>query len=100
MHKNRLRFDKSLVSLFAVGVLVLIGCAAEEEPEEAEARPAKMMELSAPVETVTHRFSGRAAAARRSVLAFGVPGEVEDVSVELGDAVTLGQELARLDDED
>ncbi len=103
MHSTRFRITISLLSLFgllAPGALLLGGCAAEEEPEEPEARPAKMMELSAPLETVTYRFSARAAAARRSVLAFRVPGEVQTVSVELGDAVSTGQELARLDDED
>ncbi len=47
--------------VLALSALLLGGCTTKEEPEEVEARPAKMMQLSAPVETVTNRFSARAA---------------------------------------
>ncbi|MEO9254124.1 MAG: HlyD family efflux transporter periplasmic adaptor subunit [Tepidiformaceae bacterium] len=44
--------------------------------------------------------TGAAAASLTSKLTFAASGQVESVSVALGDTVTSGQELARLDDKD
>ncbi len=80
--------------------LLLMGCADDPPETEPEERPVRLMQLGDPAEQATSRFSGRAAPVRRSVLAFNVPGEIANVSVDLGAKVEAGDELARLDDYD
>jgi HlyD family secretion protein len=48
--------------------------------------------------SITVAASGSVAMQRRADLAFEAPGTVSAVAVEVGDRVTAGQELARLDD--
>lgn len=50
--------------------------------------------------TTTVELSGSAAAAQTSSLSFGVGGKVDSVEVEIGDEVSSGDVLARLDDSD
>ena len=50
--------------------------------------------------TTTVELSGSATAAQTSALSFGVGGEVDTVEVEIGDEVSTGDVLARLDDSD
>ena len=50
--------------------------------------------------TTTVELSGSAAAAQTSSLSFGVGGEVDSVEVEIGDDVSVGEVLGRLDDSD
>lgn len=45
------------------------------------------------------RFSGVVEAAATSSLSFEVPGNVQEVKVDVGENIAKGQELARLDDQ-
>jgi membrane fusion protein, multidrug efflux system len=76
------------------------GCGFEAPPDGLADRPVRIITLESPQDVVTYTFSGRAAAAERALLAFRVPGQLEEVLVDMGDRVEKGQVLARLDSRD
>ena len=47
---------------------------------------------------VTREFPGKLLPAQQSNLAFEIPGKINDINVDIGDAVIQGQILAELDD--
>lgn len=99
---------KGLVFLL---LLVLAGVAmtyaatrlrSEEGPKVASAAPAPLTVPVRPVEltsafTLEETYSGLAEARRTSQLGFSTGGRIETLGVDIGDRVTEGQTLARLD---
>lgn len=86
--------------LFAGAVLLLVACSEAPEAPETPPRPVVTLTLEHPAAIAQRRFSGRAEAAERTALAFRVPGEIIAISVDVGDQVEQGEELARLDERD
>jgi RND family efflux transporter MFP subunit len=96
MERNRLEL------LVAWGVLAaLAGGCAEEVPEAPpQLRPVRVHEVTRGGDVATRTLAGVARAGLESRLSFRVRGTVEQVAVDLGDAVRRGQVLARLDPTD
>lgn len=85
-------------ALLIVAVL-LAGC--EEPAEVAEiVRPARVMRIAEPGEINDRSLPGRAQAVEEVNLSFDVSGTILDRPVNVGDKVTKGQVLARLDARD
>ncbi len=81
------------------GVLAYLFYFREAEDTELEAA-IEEVEVTVGALTSTLFTTGAAAASRRSELTFAAAGKVRSVEVELGDSLTAGQVLARLDDRD
>lgn len=84
----------------STAVAVLAACAPPPE-EAAPAHPLRVVDTALVQTAAGERratFSGRARAAEQSVLSFEVGGEVERLSVDVGDRFEAGQLLAQLDD--
>jgi len=79
---------------------LLAGCSGEEAPAEEVIRPVRTQLVFATGGTRQRTFSGTARANVESQLSFKVAGLVEEVGVELGEAVKQGQLIARLDPTD
>ncbi|MBK1691775.1 efflux RND transporter periplasmic adaptor subunit [Ectothiorhodospira mobilis] len=92
------------VPVLCLLLLLATGCGpAPDAPapmEDIPPRPVLTTPLVPVSEPVVRRFSARARAAEHTALAFQVAGRVTSMSAHAGDAVTRGQVLARLDDED
>lgn len=85
--------------------LLLSGCdsnsgdtpAAENEKP---VRPARMMTLETPTDLASRRFSGRLEPGETTALSFRVPGQIETLEVDVGDEISEGEVLGRLDQRD
>ncbi|MCG5514459.1 efflux RND transporter periplasmic adaptor subunit [Ectothiorhodospira shaposhnikovii] len=87
--------------VFPLLAVLLGACGGPPEPEpEPRVRPVMAVELESPTGLAARSFSARAEAAERTGLAFRVSGQVVSVRADLGDYVSAGTELARLDDRD
>lgn len=80
----------------------LTACNAEEDKSSAESlvRPAKVVEAIGNSSEQFRDFPGITEAARRSMLAFRVGGQVIELPVRAGQLLEKGQLIARLDDAD
>ena len=88
-----------IVVAVLAGVLAYLFYFREAEDTELEAA-IEEVEVTVGALTSTLFTTGAAAASRRSELTFAAAGKVQSVEVELGDSLTTGQVLARLDDRD
>ncbi len=88
-----------IVVAVLAGVLAYLFYFREAEDTELEAA-IEEVEVTVGALTSTLFTTGAAAASRRSELTFAAAGKVQSVEVELGDSLTAGQVLARLDDRD
>ncbi len=88
-----------IVVAVLAGVLAYLFYFREAEDTELEAA-IEEVEVTVGALTSTLFTTGAAAASRRSELTFAAAGKVQSVDVELGDSLTAGQVLARLDDRD
>ena len=89
-----------LVLLIAIAVVaVLAWLLTGGEEEQAVFEPQRITATTGQL-TTTVELSGSAAAAQTASLSFAVAGEVEAVEVEVGDEVSSGEMLGRLDDGD
>ncbi len=79
--------------------LMLAACG-EEKVAEVPVRPVKAMVVPQPVTWRTLTYSGVIAPRIESALGFRVSGKIVGRSVNAGDRVTAGQEIARLDEKD
>ena len=91
-------------SLAALGAgLLLAGCTPADEPEPTTTAQARPVRVAAPVwseRALPVRASGVVARRTEADLAFKVGGILASVDVRVGDAVTAGQRLARLETEE
>ncbi|KLU99095.1 efflux RND transporter periplasmic adaptor subunit [Photobacterium aphoticum] len=80
---------------------VLTGCfQAQSEPSPDTVKPVKLYQVPALTAQASDAFPARAEASQRAQLSFQVPGEIDTLTVRLGQHVEAGQVLAKLDDTD
>ncbi|MGF1787627.1 efflux RND transporter periplasmic adaptor subunit [Photobacterium swingsii] len=92
-----------LAKLAAIALLssVLVGCnQANSEPTTDVIKSVKLFEVPVNTAQESSEFPGKAEAAQRAQLSFQVPGEVQQMLVNVGQKVEKGQVLAVLDDKD
>lgn len=80
--------------------IVLVGCQPSAPPPTEPAdvsRPAEILEVTAATLRADLRFPGRVRAVQRVELAFNVPGQIVELPVVEGQAVSAGALIARLD---
>ncbi len=98
MKKKRL-FGCWMIPLFVVTAAA--GCEKPRpEKEERVIRPVRYVKLTAPGGSIARTFSGTAKAVVESRLSFKVEGTVEEIAVQVGDSLTKGGTIARLDPAD
>ncbi len=90
---------KRIILLLSVAVL-LSGCDKQEEVIEIPLRSVKHQTISYSSGKLVKTFSGVTKAELEANLSFRVSGRVEDIPVGVGDSLTKGQLVARLDDKD
>ena len=80
---------------------ILAGCnQANSEITKEVVKPVKLLEIPMPANQASNAFPGKLEATQRAQLSFQVPGEIEKLSVRVGQRVERGQVLAVLDDQD
>ena len=80
---------------------ILAGCnQANSEITEEVIKPVKLLEIPMPANQASNAFPGKLEATQRAQLSFQVPGEIEQLTVRVGQRVEQGQVLAVLDDQD
>lgn len=95
---TRYKFVLSVMAC-AVAVPSLTSCSEDPPPEEV-LRPVRVQQVFASGVGRTRSFSGTARSSAESRLSFRVPGTVVELPVEVGDSVSQGQLIARLDADD
>jgi len=90
---------RRLGPLCAALVLLAQGCAEDAPPQEV-LRPVRKMAVYSTSEERLRSFSGTARAGRESRMSFKVAGSIEKLGIKVGDRVSPGQMLARLDPQD
>src|SRR5262245_8945335 len=91
----------NLGALGLLGVAVLLaGCKAETTVREEPVRPVKVAIVEAAPETRTLTYSGVVRPRIESALGFRVAGKITARSVNVGDTVSVGEPIARLDETD
>lgn len=89
-----------LALLIAIAVIAVVAwLLTRGEEEQAVFEPQRITATTGQL-TTTVELSGSAAAAQTATLSFAVSGEVDSVEVEVGDEVSTGEILGRLDDGD
>ena len=79
--------------------LDLAACGEEPPPPTETVRAIRTVTVAEPASGKSRRFSGVVEAASTSSLSFEVPGNVQEVKVDVGERVSQGQVLATLDDQ-
>ena len=94
--------SKRLFSTLLVGFLALslFACSQPPPPPIETIRSVRTITVSERASGKLRRFSGVVEAASTSSLSFEVPGNVREVLVEVGERISQGQVLARLDTRD
>ncbi len=82
----------------AITLLIVAGCAEEAPPPPP--KPVKALQISGPGALAEGSFPGRAAAAQEANLSFRVSGPLVELSVDVGDEVSAGTVMARIDPND
>lgn len=86
------------ISLISVAVLALAGCRDEDPATKEEiVRPVRVVEIAETGALHERFFVGVARAAREATMSFGVPGTVQQFDIGLGQTVSKGTVLAKLD---
>lgn len=89
-----------LLGLMA-GALLLTGCSdVQSFPIQESEKPVKILLVPHIEPAQSHRFSAQIEAGHRAQLAFRVPGQIDSVSVRMGEPVNQGTVLATLDPTD
>ncbi|MFG6176921.1 efflux RND transporter periplasmic adaptor subunit [Halomonas sp. THAF12] len=87
------------VALLLAGLAPLLaGCSPEAAPPETPPRVVASHVIQADGNGAVTRLSGRVKAAERTALSFEIPGEIQSLSVDVGDTFAAGDTLASLDD--
>ncbi|MBW2571250.1 MAG: efflux RND transporter periplasmic adaptor subunit [Deltaproteobacteria bacterium] len=92
---------KILIKCFPLffALVALLGCK-DEIPQKEMIRPVRAMQISDPAEFTKRWFPGQAKATQEVDLSFRVAGPLVALSVNIGDTVRKGQELAKIDPRD
>ena len=91
------------INTSVVGLLLTLFCACAEEPAAPAAtplRPVQWVAIQMHDGVRERSFSGSAKASNESTLSFKVAGTIEDIPVQVGERVSAGQLIARLDPRD
>lgn len=92
---------RPLALVLGLAVLGLSGCVDEEAPEEVvEARPVRTITVAEQLSGETVTVAGRVESQVQADLGFRIGGRLVERAVNVGDVVTAGQLLARLDPAD
>jgi RND family efflux transporter MFP subunit len=94
------RRSRSSLLLPLVLPAILAACGEAPPPAVETVRAIRTITVAEPASGNLRRFSGVVEAASTSGLSFEVPGNVQEVAVEVGERVAQGQLLARLDTSD
>lgn len=87
--------------LVVTAVVGLVACGEAQQPvPEPESRPAKLITVSVGEKSFERIFPATTEAGDKAVLAFRVPGQLNELAVGAGQVVTKGQVLATLDDQE
>jgi len=99
MNKKAMNTLQTCVPLFLLTVTYLFSCGCSEPPQPVKNRiPAVKTQVVSPESSLgARRISAVIEAGTSTTLAFPIGGTVVKISVELGDTVSKGQELARID---
>ncbi len=87
-------------SVSILTLLSLTSCSGEKDVVQEVIRPVRFAQVFATGGTRVRTFSGVAQAAVESKLSFKVPGTVQLISVSVGDFITEGAVIAKLDNKD
>ena len=82
-----------------LGIVLLAGCSKQEAPKPL-IRPVRAVRITETTELAGRVFPGRAEAVLAVDIAFEVPGQLIERSIQVGDNVKTGQVLAKLDPRD
>ncbi|MEM9684067.1 MAG: efflux RND transporter periplasmic adaptor subunit [Pseudomonadota bacterium] len=96
MRRNRVRFGVAPI-FAAFAILSLAGCGEEQEKEADIVRPVLAVKVGDSAQFRRREFSGRAKGTREVGLSFRVPGQLLDFQINVGDEVTAGSVIGRLD---
>jgi len=80
-------------------VSAVAACSEPPPPLTETVRTIRTITVSEPASGKMRRFSGVVEAATTTSLSFEVPGNVQEVKVDVGDSISKGQVLARLDEQ-
>lgn len=98
LQKSPVRKIFSLLSITAITIFVIIGCAKEEEPVKKEViRPAKIMTIEQLDNAKSIKLPGKVEARDRVEVSFEVSGKLVELAVEAGQRVKKGDLIARID---
>jgi len=101
LQKSLVRKIFSLLSITAITILVITGCAKEEEPVKKEViRPAKIMTIEQFDNVKNIKLPGKVEALDRVEISFEVSGKLVELAVEAGQHVKKGALIARIDPRD
>ena len=95
------RFPLTLISCFLfIFLFSLQGCGKEEVAEKKVVRPVMAMQVTDAVQFRQRQFPGTAKATQEIDLAFRVSGPLITLPVDIGDEVSIGDVVARIDPRD
>lgn len=98
-HMSKSVCPQSLKALSLVVLASILAACGEEPPPPTETvRAIRTITVTEPATGKARRFSGVVEAASTSSLSFEVPGNVQEVKVDVGERVSKGQVLATLDE--
>ncbi|PID50588.1 MAG: efflux transporter periplasmic adaptor subunit [Proteobacteria bacterium] len=88
--------------LYIIPALILTACQDTQKAENTSPpiRPAQIWETQAQMAEQVETYTGEVKPGQQINLSFRVPGKLVSRHVDMGDAITVGQALAQLDDED
>ena len=97
----RVTRGKPLLALLAVvALLAILGCGKEETAQKEVVRPVRAMKIGDATAAETRSFPGRAKATQELDLSFRVAGPLITRPVKVGDGVSQGDIVARIDPRD
>ncbi len=94
------RMYAHVMPLLSLGLAVALACDREEPGRETIVRPVRYERVYSGATSRVRSFSGTARASIESRLSFKVAGTIERLNVTMGDAVSAGDEIGHLDDDD
>jgi RND family efflux transporter MFP subunit len=96
-----MRVNTITTGIVFLSAFALLSCSGGNQEEKApQLRPVRAAQVYSTGATRDRTFSGVARAGVEAKISFKIPGNVERVFVKVGDAVTVGQPIAELDDTD
>ena len=95
--------NSRILAIFTcLSLLAAAGCGSKEDASEQKVpvRPVRYIVLEPETQAMNQSFSGTAKSGKKAVLSFKVSGTIESIPVKVGERVSSGSMLARLDETD